>query len=78
MRKLERTFIATDPTGKKHKLKCFRPYRIPKTLSGPTNPVPGILEIETEDGDEVVAREEGGYMVLATGLILHSDDPDRP
>ena len=77
-RKLEQTFIATDPTGKRHTLKCFRPYHTPQTFTGPANPVPGPLEIETENGDEVIDRGAGEYMVLATCLILHSHDPDRP
>jgi hypothetical protein len=77
-RKLENTFIATDPAGKKRTLTCFRQYRTPQTLTGRANPAPGMLEIETEDGDEVIARGNGEYEIVATGLVLHSNDPDAP
>ena len=77
-RKLEKTFIATDPAGTKKKIKCYRPYRAARRpLTGPASLVPGLLELETEDGREVHVLGDGEYEVVVTGVKLHSDDPDR-
>jgi hypothetical protein len=78
MRKLDRTIEAKDPSGRKHKLKVYATYRQPTSLTGPTNVVKGMEEFETEDGRQVIARGNGEYEIVSTGLKLHSDDPNAP
>jgi hypothetical protein len=69
-------FVATDGSGRKHELHIWQGFRYSKDLSGSESVTRGLPVIKTQDGMTVNPHGGGKYEVIATGLILHSNDPN--
>jgi hypothetical protein len=72
------SFIAIDETGTRHRLDVFVDIVDTGTLNDPNSDMEGLTRIQTPDGGPVNRLEKGRYQVVASGLIVRSDDPAAP
>ncbi len=78
MEELHQQFTAVDHDGKKYPLRVYQERLPVGTRATPSAVAPGQKRIVTEDGESVNRVKKGKYKIVATGVILHSCDPDAP
>ena len=70
----EGEFEATTTSGAKRTFVIWGTTRQAKSQSG-TSTVPGMTEVTTENGAEVLCLGGGDFQIFGMGGIWHSDDP---
>ncbi len=73
-----RSFDAIDEDGNAHTLHCYQEMIDAGTFDNPNATIPGLMEIETDDGRKVNHKGKGEYEIVQTGQILRTSDPDAP
>ena len=72
------TFTAQDQTGKIHTIYEYTDVMDVGTLDNPSATMPGMRRLRTSDGQVVNYKQKGVYEIVATGVILKSNDPKAP
>ena len=72
-------FVATESTGREHKIVVIQEFIESKLLDATTSIIPTVKSLRTLDGNCVVRFEKGKYEIVGTPTInLTSDDPAAP
>lgn len=77
------SFIAVDPSGKKHTINIITNF-INTSEFGGSQIQKGLKELKTQDGIPVSRVEKGHYLIMTASftrsepLDIYSDDPDAP
>jgi hypothetical protein len=72
------TFTAQDKTGKIHTVHEYTDFIDAGTLDDPSATIPGLKQLRTSDGQVLNYKQKGVYEIVATGIILKSNDPKAP
>ncbi len=72
------TFVAKDKNGADQSLYIFTEFIDASDSDDPYAKIEAKKYLETENGLKVNRLEKGKYQIVASGEILHSDDPNAP
>lgn len=72
------SFHARDEEGNERLLDVYVKVLHARTHGNPNAEIEGLKSIRTEHGGKINRIEKGEYMVVDSGEILTSDDPDAP
>ncbi|MEW6651025.1 MAG: hypothetical protein AB1453_12665 [Chloroflexota bacterium] len=78
MKKLKGRFVATDDKGQDYAIEIYVDIIDASTHDDPNSTVEGLKSLQTDDGLHVNRISKGEYLIVQTGLRLHSDSPDAP
>ncbi len=78
MQKLKGNFVAKGDDGQDYIVEIYVNLIDAGTHDDPSATLEGIKTLLTEDGLHVNRIGKGEYMLVQTGLRLHSDSPDAP
>lgn len=79
MQKLKGTFIAKDDDGQEYVVEIYvNLIDVGTHDDDPNATIEGMKSLLTEDGLHVNRIDKGEYLVVQTGLRLHSDSPHAP
>ena len=71
------TFRAKRQNGETVILHVFQDFHEAGSRAG-RNRIPGLKNLETDDGEHVNYLEQGKFEIVDTGEVLTSDDPNCP
>jgi hypothetical protein len=75
MKKHTGSFMAYTDGGQPVRLHIYTDFVDVATGANPNAVIPGLKELVTGDGLAVNRLDKGKYEVVATGMVLTSDDP---
>ena len=71
-------YSAEASVGRSYTVEAWTNFTSPQTLDDPTPEVAGFRTLCTSDGQNLNYIEKGRYQIVATGVVLQSNDPYAP
>jgi hypothetical protein len=79
MKKLKGSFVATGDNGQDYDIEIYVDVIDVKSHNNPNATIEGgVKSLQTVDGLSVNRTAKGEYVIVQSGLRLHSDSPDAP
>ena len=78
MQRCTGSYSAGGNDGRSYTVEVWTNFTSAGHLQDPTPEVAGFRTLCTSDGQNLNYIEKGRYQIVATGVVLQSDDPDAP
>lgn len=78
MQRCTGSYSAAGNDGRSYTVEVWTNFTSSGHLHERTTEVAGFRTLCTSDGQHLNYTEKGRYQIVATGVVLQSDDPDAP